>query len=64
MKSNSESLFAYFNDTTQDVYVYVRYLQIDQVERKSLSKQVRSIESISIDAALSIRHELKLGDHA
>jgi hypothetical protein len=58
MKSSSDDLF------TQDVRVYVRYLQTGQVERKSLSKQVRPIGGISIGAALSIRHELESGDHA
>ena len=64
MESSSDGLFAFFNDTTQDVHVYVRYLQTGQIERKSLSKQVRPIGSISIGAALSIRHELESGDHA
>ena len=64
MESSSDGLFAYFNDTTQDVHVYVRYLQTGQIERKSLSKQVRPIGGISIGAALSIRHELESGDHA
>ena len=63
MESSSDGLFAYFNDTTRDVYVYVRYLQTGQIERKSLSKQVRPFGGISIGAALSIRHELESGDH-
>ncbi|KAK3309277.1 uncharacterized protein B0T15DRAFT_566133 [Chaetomium strumarium] len=53
-----------FNDTAQDVHVYVRYLQTGQIERKSLSKRVRPIGGISLGAALSIRHELEAGDHA
>jgi hypothetical protein len=64
MESSSDSLFSCFNDTTQDVYVYVRYLQTGQIERKSLSKRIRPIGGISIGAALSIRHELESGDHA
>lgn len=40
--SSSELLFTYFKDTIQDVHVYVRYLETGQIERKSLSKQVRS----------------------
>ena len=62
--SSSELLFTYFKDTTQDVHVYVRYLETGQIERKSLSKQVRPIGGISIGAPLSIRHELKSGGHA
>lgn len=64
MESSSDDLFAYFNDITQDVHVYVRYLQTGQIERKNLSKQVRPIGGISTGAALSIRHELESGDHA
>ncbi|KAK4675296.1 MLKL and TUDOR domains-containing protein [Podospora pseudoanserina] len=64
VKSSSDALFAYFNDTAQDVHVYVRYLQTGQIERKSLSKRVRPIAGISLGAALSIRHELESGDHA
>ena len=62
--SSSELLFTYFKDTIQDVHVYVRYLETGQIERKSLSKQVRPIGGISIGAPLSIRHELKSGSHA
>ena len=64
MESSGDRLFAYFNDTTQDVHIYVRYLQTGQIERKSLSKQVRPIGGISIGALLSIRHELESGGHA
>ncbi|KAK4101832.1 hypothetical protein N658DRAFT_530591 [Parathielavia hyrcaniae] len=64
MESSSDALFAYFSNTTQDVHVYVRYLQTGQIERKSLSKRVRPIGGISLGAALSIRHELEAGDHA
>ena len=56
--------FTYFQDTIQDVHVYVRYLQTGQIERKSLLKQVRPIGGISIGAPLSIRHELESGGHA
>ena len=62
--SSSELLFTYFKKTIQDVHVYVRYLETGQIERKSLSKQVRPIGGISIGAPLSIRHELKSGGHA
>ena len=62
--SSNELLFTYFEDIIQDVHVYVRYLETGQIERKSLSKQVRPIESISIDVSLSIRHELESDDHA
>ncbi|KAI6306648.1 hypothetical protein MCOR30_011747, partial [Pyricularia oryzae] len=55
MKSNGEDLFAYFNDAAPDVHVYVRYLQTGQIERKSLSKQVRPIGGINIGATLSVR---------
>lgn len=62
--SSSELLFTYFKDTIHDVHVYVRYLETGQIERKSLSKQVRPIGGISIGAPLSIRHELESGGHA
>ena len=61
---SSELLFTHLKDTNQDVHVYVRYLETGQIERKSLSKQVRPIGGISIGAPLSIRHELKGGGHA
>jgi hypothetical protein len=64
MASTSDALFAGSNNTAQDVHVYVRYLQTGQIERKSLSKQVRPIGGISLGTALSIRHELGSGDHA
>ncbi|KID94662.1 hypothetical protein MAJ_09382, partial [Metarhizium majus ARSEF 297] len=64
MESSGDALFAHFNDITQDVKVYVRYLQTGQIERKSLLKQVRPIGGISVGAILSIRHELESGDHA
>ena len=64
MESRGDALFAYFNDTSQDVHVYVRYLQTGQIERKSLSKQVRPTGGISLGAGLSIRYELESGDHA
>ena len=64
MGSSSELLFTYFKDTIHDVHVYVRYLETGQIERKSLSKQVRPIGGISIGAPLSIRHELKSGGYA
>ena len=62
--SSSELLFTYFKDTIHDVHVYVRYLETGQIERKSLSKQVRPIGGISVGAPLSIRHELESGGHA
>ncbi|KAI6573808.1 hypothetical protein MCOR09_002648 [Pyricularia oryzae] len=64
MKSNGEDLFAYFNDAAPDVHVYVRYLQTGQIERKSLSKQVRPIGGINIGATLSVRYALESGGHA
>lgn len=64
VESSSDSLFASFDGATQDVHVYVRYLQTGQIERKSLSTQVRPIGGISIGAAFSICHELESGDHA
>ncbi|ELQ33830.1 hypothetical protein OOU_Y34scaffold00870g7, partial [Pyricularia oryzae Y34] len=64
MKSNGEELFAYFNDASPDVHVYVRYLQTGQIERKSLSKQVRPIGGITIGATLSVRYALESGGHA
>ncbi|KAH7630361.1 hypothetical protein B0T09DRAFT_321650 [Sordaria sp. MPI-SDFR-AT-0083] len=62
--SSGDALFGYFNDTSQDVHVYVRYLQTGQIERKSLSKRVRPVGGISLGAELSIRYELESGDHA
>ena len=62
--SSSELLFNNFKDTIRDVHVYVRYLETGQIERKSLSKQVRPFGGISIGAPLSIRHELNSGGHA
>lgn len=63
LDSSSDALFAYFNNTAQDIHVYVRYLQTGQIERKSLSKQVRPAGGISLGATLSIRYELESGDH-
>lgn len=63
LDSSSDALFAYFNNTTQDVHIYVRYLQTGQIERKSLSKQVRPVGGISLGATLSIQYELESGDH-
>ncbi|KAF2257677.1 hypothetical protein CC78DRAFT_201579 [Lojkania enalia] len=63
-ESSSDALFSYFNEPAGDVHVYVRYLETGQIERKSLSKQVRPIGGISVGAALSIRHELDSGDYA
>ncbi|KAK5629071.1 hypothetical protein RRF57_004786 [Xylaria bambusicola] len=64
MKSGGDDLCAQLNDTTPDVHIYVRYLQTGQIERKSLSKQVRPIGGISIGAPLSIRYALESGGHA
>ncbi|TLS22803.1 uncharacterized protein PpBr36_05751 [Pyricularia pennisetigena] len=64
MKLNGEDLFSYFNDAAPDVHVYVRYLQTGQIERKSLSKQVRPIGGINIGATLSVRYALESGGHA
>ncbi|KAF2417702.1 hypothetical protein EJ08DRAFT_654437 [Tothia fuscella] len=64
MASSSDALFAGFSGSPGDVHVYVRYLQTGQIERKSLSKQVRPVGSISVGVSLSIRRELDSGDHA
>ncbi|TLD22370.1 hypothetical protein PspLS_07768 [Pyricularia sp. CBS 133598] len=64
IKSNGEDLLAYFNDAAPNVHVYVRYLQTGQIERKSLSKQVRPIGGINIGATLSIRYALEPGGHS
>lgn len=64
MKTSDDDLFACVGNTTQDVHVFVRYLQTGQIERKSLSKQVRPIGGISIGAALSIQYELETGCRA
>lgn len=62
--SSSEFIYSKFRQTNQDVYVYVRYLQTGQIERKSLVEQIRPVAAISIGAELSIRHELDSGAHA
>lgn len=59
----SDDCLAYFNEVTGDIHVYVRYLQTGQIERKSLSRQIRPIGGISIGAALSIRDELDSNRH-
>ncbi|KAI1288679.1 hypothetical protein F5Y03DRAFT_404548 [Xylaria venustula] len=64
MKSSGDNLCAQLNDITPDVHIYVRYLQTGQIERKSLSKQIRPIGGISIGAPLSIRHALESGGYA
>ncbi|EUC39727.1 hypothetical protein COCMIDRAFT_110740, partial [Bipolaris oryzae ATCC 44560] len=64
MELSSDTLFSYFNKPARDVHVYVRYLETSQIERKSLLKQVCPIRGISVSAALSIWHELDLGDYA
>lgn len=63
-QSSSDAVSAYLNGTAGDVHVYVRYLQTGQIERKSLSRQLRPAGGISVGAALSIRHELDSTDHA
>ncbi|KAJ4865033.1 hypothetical protein T069G_01563 [Trichoderma breve] len=64
LNSNSNSLFTALNDTSQDVRVYVRYLQTGQIERKSLSRQVRPVGGFSVGAVLSIRYEMESGGYA
>ncbi|QUC15772.1 uncharacterized protein UV8b_00013 [Ustilaginoidea virens] len=64
MEASGDAFFTHFNDISQDFKVYVRYLQTGQIERKSLSKQLRPIGGICVGAALSIRHELESGQHA
>ncbi len=61
---NNKFFFFYFKDTIQDVYIYIRYLETNQIERKSLLKQVRSIEDISINALLFIRYKIKSNNYA
>ena len=63
MRSKGDNIFACFNDTTKDVYVYVRYLQTGQIECKSLLRQTRPVGGISIGATLSIRYELESGGY-
>lgn len=64
LESASKDMLTYFSDVTQDVHVYVRYLQTGQIERKSLSKRLRPIGGISVGATLSIRHGLESGGFA
>ena len=64
MELSNSALFSCINKPARDVHVYVRYLETGQIERKSLSKQVRPIGGISVGATLSIRHELDSGDYA
>ena len=61
---NNKFFFFYFKDTIQDVYIYIRYIETNQIERKSLLKQVRSIEDISINALLFIRYKIKSNNYA
>ncbi|KAK6346148.1 hypothetical protein TWF730_010480 [Orbilia blumenaviensis] len=64
MEASADTFFNYFTDTAQDVYFHVRYLQTGQIERKSLSRQIRPISGISVGAAVSIRQELESGIYA
>lgn len=62
LESSSDTIPAYFDGAAGDVHVYVQYLQTGQIERKSLSMQVRPGQGLSTGAALSIRHELDADD--
>lgn len=62
--SSSGAISSYYDGTAGDVHVYVRYLQTGQIERKSLSRQVRPAKGLSIGAALSIRYDLDSDGHA
>ncbi|KAK4148149.1 uncharacterized protein C8A04DRAFT_33653 [Dichotomopilus funicola] len=64
IRSSSEALLGHFNNTAQDIHVYVRYLQTGQIERKSLLRQIRSAGGISLGAAVSVRRELESGGYA
>ncbi|KAM5489909.1 hypothetical protein MaudMau93_002771 [Microsporum audouinii] len=64
MESSNENLFSCFSGAMQDIYVYVRYLQTGQIERKSLLRQIRPIGGIAVGATLSTRHEMESGAHA
>ena len=63
VESNGNILLANFNETNQDVHIYVRYLQTGQIERKSLMTQVRPVAAISVGAELSICYRLDSGDY-
>ena len=64
MEASTDNFFTYFNNTAQDIYIHVRYLQTGQIERKSLSRQIRPISGISVGALVSIRQELESGSYA
>lgn len=64
IQSSSDALFTHFNNTAQDVHIYVRYVQTGQIERKSLLKQIRPAGGISLGAALSVQRELESGGYA
>ncbi|KJX93795.1 hypothetical protein TI39_contig4254g00001 [Zymoseptoria brevis] len=60
--SCSGAISAYLDGAAGDVHVYVRYVQTGQIERKSLSKQIRPVKGLSIGGTLCIRHELDSDD--
>ncbi|KAI1259892.1 hypothetical protein F5Y18DRAFT_432864 [Xylariaceae sp. FL1019] len=64
MKLSYDDLFARFANTAQDIYFYVRYLETGQIERKSLSNQIRPIGGIAIGAKISVRQETEQGIYA
>ncbi|PHH62898.1 hypothetical protein CDD81_6616 [Ophiocordyceps australis] len=64
LESTNQDLFSCFSGATQDIYVYVRYLETGQIERKSLLRQIRPIGGIAVGATLSTRHEFESGAHA
>jgi hypothetical protein len=47
-----------------DIWVYVRYLQTGQIERKLLSKNVRMLGGLRIGAPIAIYHTLENGENA
>ncbi|PHH87963.1 hypothetical protein CDD83_8164 [Cordyceps sp. RAO-2017] len=64
LESSNQQLFSCFSGATQDIYVYVCYLETGQIERKSLLRQIRPIRGIAVGATLSTRHEFESGAHA
>ncbi|PHH74477.1 hypothetical protein CDD80_3057 [Ophiocordyceps camponoti-rufipedis] len=64
LASSNQHLLSCFSGATQDIYVYVRYLETGQIERKSLLTQIRPIGGIAVGAILSTRHEFESGAHA
>lgn len=51
-RSSGDAVSQYFDRTGGDVYVWVRYLQTGQIERKSLTHQIRPAGGLSLGAEL------------